>query len=224
MRAFEHAVQLGYRYLETDVQATSDGVLLVFHDATLDRVTDQTGPVARSVWADVQRARVAGTEPIPTFAELLDAWPDVRINVDCKQPNAVQPLISAIRAANALDRVAISCFDHRRLAYLRAELGPGLCTSMSPREVLQARVASVTGCRIKAGRAGCIQVPVNQSGIPIVDHRFVAHAERAGTPIHVWIIDDPSEMNRLLDLGVGGLMTDRPTVLRDVLRQRDQWR
>jgi glycerophosphoryl diester phosphodiesterase len=223
MRAFEHAITLGYRYIETDVQATNDGELLAFHDARLDRVTDQSGAVADLSWDRVRQARVAGSEPIPRFAELLATWPDVRINVDCKQANAVEPLIAAVRAAKATDRICVSGFDHGRLRYLREALGPGLCTSMSPREILQARLASLSGRPIAARHVGCVQVPVRQSGIPIVDRRFIACARRAAIPVHVWTIDDPLEMNRLLDLGVDGLMTDRPTVLRGVLQARAQW-
>jgi len=224
MRAFEHAVELGYRYLETDVQATSDGQLLVFHDPTLDRVTNQTGVIADLSWDRVSKARVAGTEPIPRFAELLASWDDVRINVDCKRANAVEPLIRVIKSTGALDRVCLSGFDHGRLRYLRDALGAGLCTSMSPRETLQARLASLCGRAIAARHAGCIQVPVRQGRIPIVDRRFLACARRAGMPVHVWTIDDAAEMNRLLDLGVEGIMTDRPTILREVLQARSQWR
>jgi glycerophosphoryl diester phosphodiesterase len=224
MRAFEQAVSLGYRYLETDVQSTADGVLVAFHDPVLDRVTDHRGPVAELPWAQVRAARVAGTEPIPRFAEVLNAWPEIRINVDCKQSNAVEPLVNELRASNAVDRVCISGFDHQRLQRLRAELGPSLCTAMSPRQIVRARLASWCGARVSSPDVGCIQVPVRQLGIPIVDRRFVSSAHRAGLPVHVWTINEPAEMRRLLDLGVDGLMTDTPTVLRDVLRGRGQWR
>ena len=85
MPAFEHAVRLGYRYLETDAHVTADGVLIAFHDDRLDRVTDRTGVIAELPWSEVQRARVDGREPIPLLEDLLAAWPDVRVNIDPKQ-------------------------------------------------------------------------------------------------------------------------------------------
>jgi glycerophosphoryl diester phosphodiesterase len=78
MAAFGRAVDLGYRYLETDVHATADGVLLAFHDSTLDRLTDRRGRVARLPWSEVSRARIGGVEPIPLLEDLLEAWPDIR--------------------------------------------------------------------------------------------------------------------------------------------------
>ncbi|HYU85192.1 MAG TPA: glycerophosphodiester phosphodiesterase family protein, partial [Kribbellaceae bacterium] len=79
MKAFAHAVGLGYRYLETDVHATRDGVVVAFHDSSLDRVTDRTGVIADLPWSEVSKARINGHEPIPLLSDLLDRWPDVRL-------------------------------------------------------------------------------------------------------------------------------------------------
>ena len=87
--AFAHAVALGYRYLETDVHATSDGVLLAFHDKALDRVTDTRGVLSRLTSDEVKVARIAGEHPVPTMAELLEEFPDCRFNIDVKSPSAV---------------------------------------------------------------------------------------------------------------------------------------
>ena len=220
--AFTGAVALGYRYVETDVHVTADGVLVAFHDDRLDRVTDRTGAIADLPWSEVAAARVDGREPVLRFDELLEAWPDLRVNVDPKSDEAVEPLAQAIRRARALDRVCIGSFSDRRLARMRALLGPGLATSLGPGGIARLRAASVG---LPSGRfpADCVQVPTSARGVTIVDRRFVAAAHARGLAVQVWTIDEADEMDRLLDLGVDGIMTDRPAVLREVLERRGQW-
>jgi glycerophosphoryl diester phosphodiesterase len=227
MAAFAAAVALGFGYLETDVHATADGVLLAFHDDRLERVTDGRGIVADLPWPTVHAARVGGTEPIVRLDDLLAAWPDVRLNLDPKHDAAAAPLVDAIRRHGAIDRVCVGSFSMRRLARIRAALGPALCTSLGPPEVLAVRLAAwrVPGAERLAVRGGgaCLQVPVREHGFPIVDRATVTAAHRLGLPVHVWTVDDPAEMERLLDLGVDGIMSDRPLVLRDVLARRGAW-
>jgi glycerophosphoryl diester phosphodiesterase len=223
MPAFEHAVALGYRYLETDVHVTADGVLIAFHDDQLDRVTDGRGRIADLPWSAVQKARVDGREPIPRFEDLLMAWPEARINVDPKHDGAVEPLAEVLVRTGAVDRVCVGAFSDRRIARVQALVGPALCTSMGPRQVAQLVTASrglPGGGRLLAP---CAQVPARQGRLPLVTERFVAAAHRRGIQVHVWTIDDRTEMVRLLDLGVDGLMTDRPEVLKDLLVERGQW-
>lgn len=221
MPAFAGAVALGYRWVETDVHVTADGVLLAFHDDRLDRVTDRVGLVRELPWAEVREARVAGVEPIPRLEDLLSAWPDLRVNIDPKHDSAVEPLAAVLRRAGAVDRVCIGSFSDRRIARLRDLLGDGLCTSMGPRAVARLRAAGY-GWPHRPSH-DCVQVPTHQGPLTLVDQRFVATAHRLGVAVHVWTIDEPDEMERLLDLGVDGIMTDEPAVLRDVLQRRGQW-
>ncbi len=220
--AFARAVELGYRYVETDVHVTSDGVLLAFHDDVLDRVTDRTGVVADLPWDEVRAARVDGVEPIPLLEDLLGTWPDLRVNIDPKHDAAVDALADAIERTGAFDRVCVGSFSDRRLRRLRQRLGERLCWSPGPKGVARARAGSV-GMPSGTIAAPCLQVPVRQGRVTIVDRRFVDHAHRQGVQVHVWTIDDPVEMARLLDLGVDGIMTDRPAVLRNVLEERGEW-
>jgi glycerophosphoryl diester phosphodiesterase len=222
MPAFEAAVALGYRYLETDVHVTADGVLCAFHDDRLDRVTDRSGLIAELPWSEVARARVGGSEPIPLLEDLLGTWPDVRVNIDPKHDSAVAPLAAVLRRVDAVDRVCIGAFSDRRLARLRTLLGPRLCTSLGPAGVARLRAASLGP---PAGRlpAACVQVPPSFRGVAVVDARFVRGAHRRGLPVHVWTVDDGAEMHRLLDLGVDGIMTDLPATLKDVLVERGAW-
>lgn len=225
LAAFARAVDLGFGYLETDVHATSDGVLLAFHDHTLDRVTDRSGVVARLPWQQVQQARIGGREPIPTLEELLGSWPDVRVNIDVKEAGAVAPLVDVIRRTGALDRVCVASFSARRVAAVRRRLGPRLCTALAPPAVGLLRLAATH--RLAHGlaprRAPCAQVPDRVGPLRVVTPGLVALGHRRGLRVHVWTVNEAAEMTRLLDLGVDGLITDQLSTLREVLTQRGQW-
>jgi glycerophosphoryl diester phosphodiesterase len=225
MAAFERAVQAGYTYLETDVHATADGVPVAFHDDTLDRMLGRPGRIEDLAWADLMSLRVNGSAVVPALADLLDAWPDCRLNIDLKADTSVDPTIEAIWKTNARDRVLLASFSDRRIRWARRVCGPRQATSLGQREVAALRLASLHG----RGLAGFVpavaaaQVPVRYAGIRVVDARFVRHAHRLGMQVHVWTIDDPAEMHELLDLGVDGIMTDRIDVLRAVLTERGRW-
>jgi glycerophosphoryl diester phosphodiesterase len=218
MPAFEHAVGLGYTYLETDVHATSDGVLVAFHDPDLSRTCGRPGTIESLTWHEVSEARVDGREPIPLFEDLVGSFPEARFNIDCKADGAVQPLIAAVRRLGCLDRVCIGSFSDRRLRRLRGALGDGLCSSFGPAQVSALMVAG----RVPWG-GQVAQVPVKMGPLTVVTERTIAAAHRRGLHLHVWTIDEPDEMHRLLDLGVDGIMTDRPQRLKDVLVDRGSW-
>lgn len=218
MRAFANAVELGYRYLETDVHSTADGVLVAFHDDTLDRVTDRNGRIADLPWSEVSRARIGGREPIPRLEEILDAWPRVRVNIDVKEAQAIAPLAAVVGRTNAEERVCVGSFSWSRMRQARRALGPGVATSFTPLDVLLLMIPLPLGALI-AG-APCVQVPARRDGLRIVTRPFVERAHRMGRQVHVWTVDDAAEMRELLDLGVDGLMSDRIDVLRDVLAER----
>jgi glycerophosphoryl diester phosphodiesterase len=218
MPAFQYAVDLGYTYLETDVHATADGVLVAFHDAELDRVTDRSGVIAELPWSEVCRARVDGREPIPLFEDLMQAFPDIRMNIDCKADSAVEATIASLRRLDCLDRVLVGGFSDARLRRFRREFGDSICTSFGPMQITSLRSIGFVPW---GGQVA--QVPVSSGPITLVNRRFVDRARRRGYHVHVWTIDEPDEMHRLLDLGVDGLMTDRPSVLKDVFVERGVW-
>lgn len=218
MPAFAHAVALGYTYLETDVHATADGVLVAFHDPDLSRTCGRPGTIATLPAREVAAARVDGREPIPLFEELVGSFPGARFNIDCKADSAVAPLIDALRRLDCLDRVCIGSFSDRRLRRIRAAFGGPLCTSLGPTQVATLMSAG----RVPWG-GQVAQVPVRAGRVTVVTPRTLAAAHRRGLHVHVWTIDDAGEMERLLDLGVDGIMTDRPQVLKDVLVARDAW-
>lgn len=222
MTAFRYAVELGFRYLETDVYATRDGAVVAFHDYRLDRVTDRKGPIEGLTLADIRAARIGGTEPIPLLSDILEAWPDVRINIDAKHDAAVDPLIRVLKAMNVQDRVCVAAFSDKRIARVLRAFDGRICTALGPKSTLRLKAAAM-GFPVGRFVGGCAQVPWKLHGRTLVDRRFVAAAERYGLQVHVWTIDDADAMHALLDIGVHGLMTDRPRVLRDVLIRRGQW-
>src|SRR4051812_41742050 len=142
MPAFEACVALGYRYLETDVRVTADGVLVAFHDPTLERITDRTGRIEQLPWPEVARARIGGREPLVLLEDLLAAWPDVRFNLDIKAAGALAPLVRLVRRLKVVDRLCLASFSDARVAAARRLLGPSVCTSLGPRGVAALRLSS----------------------------------------------------------------------------------
>lgn len=216
--AFQRAVDLGFGFIETDVRASRDGVAIVFHDASLDRTTDHAGEVAAAPAAGILATRLANGDHPVTLAEALRRWPATRFNVDVKSDDAIGPFLRAVAAEDAWDRVCAASFSTRRLRRLRTLAGPRLATSLGPSEV--ARLV----LRAPGRLAGCAaQVPPMRRPVHLVTAGFVRAAHARGLLVHVWTVDEAPAMHALLDLGVDGIVTDRPSVLRDVLVQRDQW-
>lgn len=226
LRAFRHARELGYRYLETDVHATRDGHLLAFHDTVLERVTDQTGVVEQLTLAELRRARIAGLETIPTLGEVFDTLTDARFNIDIKAEGATVPLAEFIRGREAWDRVMVGSFSRRRLREFRRLTDGRVATSAHPLEVAAFRLLPsgrlahlVTGRHLAA-----LQVPHFRGPLRIVTPGLVRRAHAAGVHVHVWTVDDPAEMDELLARGVDGLMTDRTDLLKETLQRHGLWK
>lgn len=239
MTAFQGAVDLGYRYLETDVHATRDGVLVTIHDGILERTTDGSGPVSALTLEELKRLDAGyrfspdggRTFPfrgkgitVPTLAEVAEAFPDVRLNVEVKQSEP--PLVDAVAAAVALieesvlhDRILVASFDDRVIQEFRRRMGDSVATSSATWEATRFWLASRLGLTRWLRRPyDALQVPPRQGRLTVVDRRFVRAAHRRGLQVHVWTVDEAEEMRRLLDLGVDGLMSDRPDTLLEVLR------
>ncbi len=222
MVAFRHAVALGYRYLETDVHLTRDGVLVAFHDLQLERVTDGVGRVEDLDSTTLAGVRVAG-EPVPTLAELVDAFPGARFNLDLKADAAVEPLAAFVRERALSDRVLVGSFSLRRLRRFRRLAGPRVPTGASPAEVAAYVVLPGRLARALAPHTAALQVPHRVGPVTVASARLLRRARASGVHVHVWTVDDPAEMTQLLDRGVDGLMTDRTDILASVLRNRGLW-
>ncbi len=226
VRAMRHAYDLGFRYLETDVHLTQDGVLLAFHDARLDRVTDGSGAIADSTWSDLAGVLIGGTEPIPRFEDLLDALPEARFNVDLKAPHTAGPVADLILRRGELDRFCVGSFSERRVRRFRALTRGRVATAVGWAGVVAHRWLPLGGgsLRLLKEAGSVFQVPVTHRGARVVDREFIDRAHSVGKHVHVWTIDDPAEMASLIGIGVDGIMTDRTDLLKQVLVERQDWR
>ncbi len=232
LRAFRSAAGLGYRYLETDVHATGDGQLLAFHDDRLDRVTDHVGLVLEHRYDALAAALVGKSEPIPRIADLLEELPEARFNVDLKAPGAVEPMVELIGRMGLHDRVCVGSFSEPVLRRFRAQLRRRL-GSQGRRVATSAGVLAVGALaflplgdrltRLLRDPGPVLQVPHVHRGVRVVDRALVRRAHADGRHVHVWTVDEPDEMEHLIDLGVDGLITDRTDVLKDVLVARGLW-
>lgn len=226
MEAFTAAVQRGYGYLELDVRTTRDGVLVVFHDETLDRVSGGKGRIEEHDHAEVVHWKVAG-HGIPRFEDVLAAWPGVRLNVDIKDDRSVEPFAELVNRYAAHDRVLVASFsDARRRRVLDlldapTASSPGVATVAAA--VLLGKLGLMSLARPWLHDVAAFQVPERRGRLRVVTPRFVAQAHRIGLHVHVWVIDDRAGIERLLDLGVDGLMTDRADVLATEMEARGFW-
>jgi glycerophosphoryl diester phosphodiesterase len=224
--AFAEAVALGYRYLETDVHLTADGVLIAFHDNELDRVTDATGRVGALPYEIVARARIGGIDPIPTLSELLEAFPRARFNIDAKSDPAVDVLARTIAEHDAYERVCISSFGIRRLLRLRRLLGRRVASAASSRGIAVNRFAPWLTAVLDSP-APALQMPADHRlfgrDLHILTDRLVRTVHRHGKQVHIWTVDDETKIELLIDAGVDGIFTDRPDTLKSVLQRRGRW-
>ncbi len=231
LAAFHRAVDEGFAYLELDVRASADGVVVVHHDAVLSRTTDATGPIAALTAAALDGVRIAGREPVPRLERVLAELPDVRLTIEVKSAAVVAPLLALLERTDSWDRVCVGGFDHRWLRRARSVAGPRLCTSMSQLDALALRSRAWADAlpgplaREPAPAAGgqLAQLPRRYGPLTVVDAGLLRVAHAGGQEVHVWTVDDPVEMAELLDLGVDGLLSDRPDLLRSVLRERGDW-
>ncbi len=220
--AFAHAVSLGYRYLETDVHATADGVLVAFHDDQLARVAGLPGGISDYGWDRLSEVRLDGEHEIPRLADLFEQFPDSRFNIDPKADSAVDLLIEAVREYEAIDRVCIGSFSEDRISRVRSGLGDQLCTSPGPTGVAKV-LAAALAYPSWTPPYGCVQIPTRGGVIPLDSEWLIERLHGLGLQVHFWTINDADQMAQLLDRGADAIITDEIEVLRDLLVSRGQW-
>lgn len=237
IEAFDHGLKLGADGLELDVHLSRNGVVVVHHDASLERTTNSRGPI--SAYSDDELARVDagywfqpagggrdGEFPfrgcglgIPTLREVLARYPDARLIIELKvnDPELARRVIDEIRRARAVGRVALGAFGWRVLRAARA-YEPGIPTGAGMEETRWALYRSWVGWPLGKTRYREFQVPERSGMTTIVTPGFVEYAHRAGLAVKVWTVDHPDDMKRLLDWGADALITDRPDLACDVVR------
>lgn len=219
IEAFAAAIALGYTFLETDIRTTRDGQIFAFHDPDLVRVLGRQVRFGDLNANEVGQLRLAGNARIPSLRQLLDTFPQAVFNIDFKDDASVELGLGIIAEHCAQDRVVLASFSHDRLSRAR-RLAPHLPTSASRREVLSLRM----GVRRRSGLTPvAFQIPRNFRGIPMVTRRVIRRAHDQGAHVHVWTVNDSHVMHELLDMGVDGIITDRPDVLKQVMVERDSW-
>ncbi len=220
--AIAQAVDLGYRYVEIDIRATRDGVPVLFHDEMLDRMAGIAGRIEDLSWSEVQALSLQGEAAIPRLEEVLATWPSLRIALDIKSDRAIEPVAALVRARQAQDRVSVGAVSQRRAWQLRRVFGNEVCHALGSVDVLRLRLASI-GLPVGAASEAAAQVPSHHRGIPIVDRAFLRAAHARDIRVHVWTVNLPAEIEGLLDLGIDGVMTNRLTLLKEILLRRGQW-
>ena len=231
MTAFGGAADLGFRYLETDLRISRDGVLVTFHDQVLDRTTNGSGPVGALTFAELRRLDAAyHFQPergyprrgqgigVPSLEEAVTAFPEAVFMLDIKQNGLEGPLLELMERCNLWERVIVGSFGGPRLRRLRARAGRRITTAAAPGEILRFATAARLG-RPARIPADLLSIPIRRL-IRLVDARTVAAARSGGLPMLVWTINETEEMARLLDLGVDGLITDRPDLLKQLMIER----
>lgn len=223
--AVEHVARLGLQWMETDLRATRDGVVVLAHDPDLARTAGDPRAIAELSWEELARLDAGDGRAPVRLDEVLSAHPDLCLNVDLKDSAVVQGAIQVVRAADALERVRFASFSGRRLAVLRRQ-EPRARTSLGVIDVVGLMVSAETGFSLprtrwswsqERSRTDAVQVPVAYHGVPVVTERFVAASHRAGLEVHVWTIDDPAQMRRLAAMHVDAVVTDVPSLALEVL-------
>lgn len=223
LAAFSAAVELGVRYVETDVHGSKDGVAVVSHDPDLTRLAGIKSQVRDYTLAQLGAIELGAGQSFSSLAEALDAFPETRFNIDVKSADAIQPTIDAIKATQAVDRVLVTSFsEERRIATVRGL--PGVATSAGAKRFATALNAATFARTTALARAlvdiDCVQVPTHYGPLRITTPPIIRRLHAAGVEVHVWTINDAATMHRLLDLGVDGIVTDRADIALDVLADR----
>jgi glycerophosphoryl diester phosphodiesterase len=204
---------------------------VVIHDETVNRTTDGSGPVAEMTWAELQELDAGfrfrdpeGTASfrgrgvrIPRFQEVLEAFPHTRLNVETKDGTSAPALVEAILRLGAQDRVLVASEWEQHREAVVGYPGPWGASRSHLARFLRA-VYTPFGSPYTPD-CDALQVPERHRGIPILTRRFIREAHRRNLPIHVWTVDDPSDMRRFLKWGVDGIQTDRPDILAPILTE-----
>ena len=222
LSAFRHAWDLGYRYMETDMQASSDGVVYIFHDDRLERVSDGTGLFCHHTSAEIDKIRLHNGEPIPKLADVLDALPEAIFNIDIKRADGTKPLADFLSSHSQAHRIVAASFVGKRLRALKGLVDRAIPVTAVQNDIIRIKLIS-WGLPLSPPDVIAVQVPIQHYGIKIVTPAFVKQCQALGIKVHVWTIDDEDEMRWLIDIGVDGVMTDRPSLLKQICLEKNCW-
>ena len=219
INAFQYAIELGSHYIETDVQLSKDGKVYIFHDDSLLRIAGIDQKFSDLNSAEIDTIKIFKNESIPTLAEVLETFPDSKFNIDLKTDAVAIPALEILKKHNAEGRICIASFSDKRIELAKSYL-PGVCTSMGPNQILRIRLATWKLISPKIS-SDCVQIPIYKYGIKLATKKLVAFCHAHNLKVHVWTINDADTMNKLIEIGVDGIITDKPRLLKEVLSSRE---
>lgn len=223
LAAFDKSFAMGVRYLETDVRVTLDGECVAVHDATLTRVTGVEHRVDELTLAGIRRLGIGG-DRVLRIADLLTTFDSAKFVLDLKDPRGMPTLIALLQRHDAVDRVCLAGARDRWLASARELAGPALATTLgweaTTKLVLAARSNRIP---LNLPDAEFVHLPRRLGRSRVLTRRVVAVAQHIGLKVMAWNVEDATSMHEMLDIGVDGLITDRPDISRAVLIERDSW-
>ena len=219
LEAFEYSSNLGFIFIETDVQSTKDGHVVIFHDSTLKRMAGINKRVKDLMLDEVKGIELINGGRIPLLSEALDSFPNLRFNIDIKTEDALENTVKIIKEMKCFSRSCLASFSSSRLNRIRKLAGPEACTSSGQMDIFKLICKSL-GINLRINTADCAQIPIKQWGVPILTKRFLRIAKKENKLVHVWTIDNKEEMFKLIDFGVDGIMTDKPSILKQAMNER----
>jgi len=219
LEAFKYSADLGFVFMETDVQATKDGHVVIFHDSNLKRMAGIKKKISQLNLEEVKSIELLNGGKIPLLSETLESFPSLRFNIDIKTEDALEETVKIVKRMNSLDRVCLASFSSKRLKKIRELSGPNACTSSGQMDIFK-MICNSIGFNFEAVASDCAQIPLSQWGLPVLTRRFLDVAQKQNKLVHIWTIDDEQTMYDLIDFGVQGLMTDKPSILKKALVNR----
>ena len=218
LEAFEQSINLGFKYIETDVRATKDNKLVIFHDPDLKRMLNLEIDISSINYNELSSYKINGIHKIPTFLETVSSWPNINFNIDPKSDKSAELLISELKSVGNLDRFCVGSFDLAKLNKIRNAFDDKLCTSMATNEVINFYFLRFFG--INSINTPCLQLPYFKNGFKIITAKLIRDAHKFNKKVHAWTIDDPKEISELLDMGIDGIMTDSPQLLKNEVAKK----
>ena len=221
--AFHKAYDLGFKIIETDVQSSRDGILYSFHDSCLKRLTGDRRRFGMLSSQEIDALWVEGGQRIPKLTDLYAAFPNAYFNLDAKSWLSVQPLVSLLKDVDIRNRTCVGSFSQARLdQILSGSQGLGCLHSLGTKSVVKLFANFAIGLPFTTN-AACAQLPIRHFGLSLINAKTIKHFKSFGLKTYVWTINDPLEINHLIDIGVDGIMTDDCELLKLILVQRNMW-
>ena len=219
--AFNKSINLGYNHIETDVRHTKDNKLVIFHDVDLKRLCKLDIKINNLEYRDLKNIKIFKKHSIPLLQDALTSWPNINFNIEPKSLESAYLLRETLKSLKNIDRICIGSFSSYKMNIFRNTFKKSLCTSMTERETILFFINRLIP--LFRNDIPCLQIPMYHLGIRIVTRDFVKYVHELGKKIHVWTINDEVQMMELIDIEVDGIMTDRPKILKKILKSKSLW-